>query len=78
MAKRGGGYNADGAVGWEWFDLVFAEDGLTPVIDWRGIEPPSGTGYLCWMEDGDTAIIADCNGCHVGSSANDYVHTVGL
>lgn len=77
MAKRGGGYNADGASGWEWFDLVFAEDGATLVIVWRGTEPPDGSGY--GSASGDTAsAIGDCNTCHAAAWDNDYVYTVGL
>lgn len=74
MAKRGDGYNADGAVGWEWFDLVLAEDG-TPVINWRGVAPPDGEGYS-FGADEDTAVEADCNACHGGAHDNDYVFTV--
>ena len=28
MVKRGGGYNAEGAAGWEWFDLDLSESEL--------------------------------------------------
>lgn len=78
MVKRGGGYNAEGAVDWEFFELVMADDGVTPVIDWRGIEPPFGSGYLCVIDEGDTAVVADCNGCHMAGSGNDFVHSIPL
>ena len=69
--KRGGGYNADGAVNWEWFGL--GEDATTGAvsIQWRGTVPPSG-GY-----GGIPG--AGCNECHElcgepgGMANNDYV-----
>ncbi len=79
MVKRGGGYNAAGAVGWEWFELVVADDG-TPVILWRGEVPPDGESY--GQLPGQTADTGgaegDCNVCHGAVSGNDYVHSVGL
>jgi hypothetical protein len=74
MAKRGGGYNPDGAVGWEWFDLDPDADGV-PVIDWRGPEPPEGSGYECALgeEEEGAATIGDCDACHVGAADQDYV-----
>jgi hypothetical protein len=80
MAKRGDGFNTDGAVGWEWFELVRADDG-TPVIKWRGETAPAGEQYgRLPGEEADTAdtITGDCNVCHGGERANDYVHTVAL
>lgn len=80
MAKRGGGFNPDGAVGWEWFELVSAEDG-TPVIKWRGASPPEGESYGS-LPGGSTdtadTITGDCNQCHGALAANDFVWTVGL
>lgn len=75
MAKRGSGFNTDGAVGWEWFDLVLDEDGV-PVIDWRGTAPPSGEGY--GSQSGDTGSIGDCNDCHAAARDNDFVFTLEL
>jgi hypothetical protein len=74
MAKRGGTYNADGAAGWEWFDLDPASDG-TPLIDWRGPVPPEGRGYECALGEDDAGAegIGDCNICHAGAADNDYV-----
>jgi hypothetical protein len=79
MVKRGGGFNPDGATGWEWFELVPADDG-TPVIKWRGAEPPSGEIYqsLPGSTDSGDAVTGDCNVCHAAAIANDFVHTVPL
>ena len=61
--KRGGGYNAGGARGWEWFELV-----ENPVaIVWRGVGPPNGETYGGDPDGG-------CNSCHAAcGAANDYV-----
>lgn len=40
MAKRGGGYNASAARGWEWFELEVRPNGSV-AIEWRGVEPPA-------------------------------------
>jgi hypothetical protein len=65
MAKRGGSFNASGAIGWEWFELL-KTDGTTPLILWRGITPPAGERY---------AGVAGgvCNTCHVLGRDNDFV-----
>jgi len=66
MVKRGGGYNAGGAAGWEWFELQRADDGGGGVvIDWRGVGPPIGETY-----GGDPT--SGCNVCHV-ACGNDAV-----
>ncbi len=74
MAKRGAGYNADGAVGWEWFDLECTDSGSV-VIDWRGLGPPEGQGYECALgsDTGDDPLLGDCSTCHAAASSNDYV-----
>jgi hypothetical protein len=69
-AKRGGGYNGSGAVGWEWFELVLSSEGKV-AIKWRGFGPPLGEAY-----GGDPT--AGCNGCHKLAVANDYVLTPGI
>src|SRR5678816_722926 len=46
MAKRGGGFNAKGALGWEFFRLKLVND--TPVIVSRGI--------FAWDPDGDGGV----------------------
>jgi hypothetical protein len=64
-AKRGGGFNADGAINWEWFGLAEGSDGSV-AINWRGIGPPVG-GYGALPTSG-------CNECHQMCGANnDYV-----
>lgn len=60
MAKRGGGYNAHGAVGWEWFELGHDSTGAVR-IRWRGLGPPAGSEY---SDRGD-----GCNTCHASSRA---------
>ncbi len=64
MVKRGGGYNRDGAAGWEWFELLRGVD--PAIIAWRGVGPPLGEQY-----GGDSS--GGCNTCHTTSKANDYV-----
>ena len=66
MAKRGGNYNSDGAVNWEWLELEGTVE--QPFIRWRGIGPPDGEGY---GPPGTSA----CNTCHAGASATDFVHS---
>jgi hypothetical protein len=77
MVKRGGGYNPDGAPGWEWMGLEPSDLG-TPKIVWRGPDVDAAHRY----SDGDTgvdpAIEGDCNLCHGTVAANDYVFTVPL
>lgn len=66
MAKRGGNYNADGAVNWEWLELEGSVE--QPFIRWRGIGPPDGEGY---GPPGTSA----CNTCHAGAAQTDFVHS---
>lgn len=66
MVKRGGGYNAEGAKGWEWFELFERDDGSVG-ITWRGINAPEGESY------GSGDPLGGCNGCHETATANDYV-----
>jgi len=63
--KRGGGYNATGAVDWEWFEIKEATGGAV-VVNWHGVGPPAGETY-----GGDPN--AGCNVCHRTASANDFV-----
>lgn len=66
MVKRGGGYNALGARGWEFFDLAYDPSGAV-VVRWRGEGPPPGTvGY---PGEGD----GQCNSCHGIVADRDYV-----
>jgi hypothetical protein len=68
MVKRGGGYNASGASGWEYFELD-GSDPVHPTVLWAGTGPPIGDTY-----NGE----ASCNACHVLASASDYVQTPAL
>ncbi len=63
--KRGGGYNAAGAAGWEWFELKNVDEKRSTRI-WRGVGPPVGEKY-----GGDPN--GGCNGCHGAAKDNDYV-----
>jgi hypothetical protein len=73
MVKRGGGFNAAGAAGWEWFELqtTSAAPDSPVAIVWRGVGPPLGEVY-----GGDPN--GGCNGCHAGARANDFVQTPAL
>jgi hypothetical protein len=74
MVKRNGGFNADGAVGWEWMELVLGPD-QPPVILWRDTHPPTEDGYQDPMGGGLTG---DCNACHAVAKDNDYVQGATL
>jgi hypothetical protein len=79
MAKRGGAFNKQGALGWEYFELRKSDQG-TPIIIWRGPRPPSGEQYrsLLRMNDlDDSRVEVDCNSCHVVSQ-NDAVLSEAL
>jgi hypothetical protein len=67
MVKRGGGYNADGARGWEYFTLALTSDGA-PIVLQRGASP---IGY----EGG-----VGCNRCHAvaGAEKTDYILSPAL
>lgn len=69
MVKRGGGFNPDGAVGWEWFRLVESNGSVS--IAWRGVGPPDGETY-------GGAAGGVCNGCHFAGRDNDWVQYPGL
>lgn len=73
MVKRGGGFNAAGAAGWEYFDLDIvrdAEDRLTPTIHWRGEGPgDSEDGYA----HGPEGVLLGCNHCHAAVTEHDGV-----
>ena len=74
MVKRGGGYNAAGAAGWEFFGLALDPEG-TPFIVWRGEGPPSGDGYR--PPDGSDTLFG-CNHCHGSAAATDSVLSPAL
>jgi hypothetical protein len=63
MVKRGCGFNAGGAFGWEFMELTEHAGGAD--VLWRGVGPPAGETY-----GGDPN---GCNSCHAGCSGNDSV-----
>jgi hypothetical protein len=74
MVKRAETYNADGAQGWEWFELALDDDEAA-IIVWRGTKPPDGHNYGCLT--GTCVERGSCNVCHV-SEDNDHVLTPEL
>ena len=79
MVKRGQNFNLDGALGWEWFELIDRNAGIGAPrwgIDWRGEEPRTGATYTCIVDTG--APIPDCNGCHMAAKENDYIKSPAL
>jgi hypothetical protein len=70
MVKRGGGFNARGAAGWEWFELVERGD-KTVAIKWRGVSAPSGENY-------GNDPHGTCNVCHAEAKTNDFVKSPAL
>jgi hypothetical protein len=66
--KRGGGFNSDGALDWEWFEL--AEESGKVIVNWRGFGPPVGETY-----GGDKT---GCNNCHSSFRDNDFVGSAKL
>ena len=66
MVKRGGDYNKNGPIGWEWFELTDADAKANTVrIIWHGFGPPAGEMY-----GGDPN--GGCNQCHT-PDRNDSV-----
>ena len=76
MVKRGGNFNPRGALGWEFFELQKNAKG-TPVIIWRGTQPPNGEKYKNLLNPDANMMEADCNGCHT-ESHNDAVLSEAL
>ncbi len=77
MAKRGGSYNAGGAIDWEFFTLKL-NDADVPIIVSRGANPADadsqGHGY------GGSATGVTCNRCHgvLGTEATDHTLSPAL
>lgn len=69
MVKRGAGFNADGARGWEFFELTLDATRDRPAIRWRGEGPANGDGYVA-PEGGE---VLGCNHCHASATYNDSV-----
>lgn len=83
MAKRGSGFNAGGALGWEYFELQLNSKGV-PYILWRGEQPPSGEQYqaLLGASAADQPMTeGKCNDCHAagkdGMLGDDMVGLLG-
>lgn len=72
MAKRerDASYNATGAEGWEWWELVNTDELHVDKV-WSGVGPPAGEMY-----GGDPN--ASCNSCHASAAENDFVHSSPL
>jgi hypothetical protein len=66
MVKDGCGFNAGGAVGWEWYELQNNADGSLTIL-WHGSEVPPGQSY-----SGDPT---QCNDCHAQATNNDSVNS---
>jgi hypothetical protein len=71
MAKRGAGFNAAGAAGWEFYELKNSPDGSVSV-QWQGYGPTSGSTDVY---GGDPNV---CNDCHGLARANDFVFGAAL
>jgi hypothetical protein len=72
-AKRGGGFNAQGALGWEWFELHTFTSGQTSIL-WRGDKPPADHGYESLPGLGQASTReASCNSCHTGAADGDSI-----
>jgi hypothetical protein len=66
MVKRGGDFNATGAVGWDWYSLqqTTAACDMIDVL-WSGTVAPQGESYA-------GTPVGNCNDCHTKTS-NDAV-----
>jgi hypothetical protein len=69
MVKVGGGYNTQGAVDWEWYELTNNADG-SESIRWNGVAPPPGDPYA------NSPVT--CNQCHGQAKGNDFVQSPDL
>lgn len=72
MVKRGGGYNAKGSPGWEWFELAQRADDSTALL-WRGPDVRAGDSYRPGPEGHLDDPMGGCNGCHQMAQKNDFV-----
>lgn len=70
MVKRGGDFNATGAINWEWFELVNQLDGSV-TVNWHGYGPQTGTDKY----GGDPSV---CNNCHKIAAPNDFAFSSAL
>ncbi|GAB5541633.1 MAG: hypothetical protein SangKO_013930 [Sandaracinaceae bacterium] len=74
MVKRGDGFNAEGAAGWEFFELALTSE-RRPAVVWRGEGPPDGDGYFPGAPGAD---VLSCNHCHASAVDNDSVLSPAL
>jgi len=70
MVKRGGGFNAEGAKEWEWFELHNEANGGVTIV-WRGVGPATGDAYGGVSTGG-------CNTCHGGAWRTDFAFSPKL
>jgi hypothetical protein len=73
MAKRGNGFNAAGARGWEFFELALNPKGVIFYL-WRGENPPTGEQYRAILSKNNVVASTPelkCNDCHKGLSFRD-------
>jgi hypothetical protein len=68
MVKRGGGYNPNGAINWEFLELQNIDTCNVSIV-WSGFpvnsDPYASNPFVC-------------DDCHVLAKSNDYVWTAGL
>jgi hypothetical protein len=71
MVKRGGDFNAGGAVNWEFYELFNQSDGSV-TVNWQGYGPTNPTMDLY---GGNPNV---CNDCHEKAAPNDYIWSAAL
>ncbi len=71
MVKRGGDFNANGAVNWEFYELINNADGSV-TVSWQGYGP---TNPAMDIYGGNPNV---CNDCHQKAAPNDYVFGAAL
>ncbi|HVT07063.1 MAG TPA: hypothetical protein VHO67_06380 [Polyangia bacterium] len=71
MVKRGGDFNASGAVNWEFYELVNNANGSV-TVSWQGYGP---TNPSMDLYGGNPNV---CNDCHKKAAANDYIWSAAL
>jgi len=71
MVKRGNGFNASGALGWEFFELA-ENKASVPFIVWRGENPPTGEMYQAILSSKNVTATGTpegkCNDCHASGT----------
>jgi hypothetical protein len=72
LVKVGGDFNAEGAMGWEYYGLDMSRDAngdLLAHTRWHGVGSPDGDGYA----HPDSGPILGCNHCHGAATWNDSI-----